>query len=69
MPGPERTLRIAFSDADAFWAEYNANLCNAGVFVATAESFEQRETVRVEIAQVIDHKRRQNTAVLQSFQS
>ena len=49
MPGLERILRISFADADAFWAEYNANLANGGVFVASDEPFEQRERVQVEI--------------------
>jgi len=50
VPATQRILRVSFADADAFWAEYNANLSNAGVFVATEEPFEQREPVRVEIA-------------------
>jgi Tfp pilus assembly protein PilZ len=46
---PERILRVSFADADAFWKEYNANLVNAGVFIASDELFEQRETVKVDI--------------------
>jgi Tfp pilus assembly protein PilZ len=49
VPTQQRILRISFADAEAFWKEYNSNLSNAGVFVASDESFEQRETVRVDI--------------------
>lgn len=47
-PG-ERTLVVSFPNADAFWHEYNANLANAGVFVASREAFSLREMLTVEL--------------------
>ena len=44
-----RVLRVAFSDPEDFKREYNANLANAGVFVATGEPFELREAIQVEL--------------------
>jgi Tfp pilus assembly protein PilZ len=40
---------MAFARADAFRREYEANLANGGVFVATREPFELREKVRVKL--------------------
>ena len=44
-----RTLLVSFADSPAFEAEYAANLCNGGVFVANDEPFELRERVCVEL--------------------
>jgi Tfp pilus assembly protein PilZ len=41
---------VAFARADAFRREYESNLANGGVFVATEEPFELREKVRVRLA-------------------
>ncbi len=49
MPRAERTLRISFDSPESFEREYVTNLSNAGVFVATDEAFELRESVQVEI--------------------
>ncbi|MBW2269606.1 MAG: PilZ domain-containing protein [Deltaproteobacteria bacterium] len=49
MAAVRRTLRVSFADAQAFEAEYAANLRNGGVFVASDEPFEPREQVRVEL--------------------
>jgi Tfp pilus assembly protein PilZ len=49
VPPPERTLLVCFDSADAFREEYESNLANGGVFVATDEPFELREAVRVEL--------------------
>ena len=47
MAGALRTLKVAFARPDAFRREYEANLANGGVFVATEAAFELREKVRV----------------------
>jgi Tfp pilus assembly protein PilZ len=44
-----RILRVGFETLDAFQSEYDGNLCNGGVFVATSERFELREAVDVEL--------------------
>jgi Tfp pilus assembly protein PilZ len=44
-----RILLVAFARSDAFRREYESNLANGGVFVATGESFELREKVRVKL--------------------
>ena len=49
MAAAQRTLLVSFADAQAFGAEYTANLANGGVFVAADEAFELREHVRVEL--------------------
>ena len=49
MAKSTRVLRISFADAEAFQKEYVQNLVNGGVFVATIQAFELRESVRVEI--------------------
>jgi Tfp pilus assembly protein PilZ len=49
VAGDQRTLRIAFESDEAFRREYESNLSNGGVFVPSEESFEPRETVRVEL--------------------
>ena len=49
MPGGERVLTVSFPNAEAFWHEYNANLANAGVFVASREDFHLREMLVVEL--------------------
>lgn len=49
VPGRERVLAVSFPNADAFWHEYNANLANAGVFVASRDDFRLRELVVVEL--------------------
>jgi Tfp pilus assembly protein PilZ len=41
---------VVFTRADEFRREYEANLANGGVFVATDERFELREKVRVELS-------------------
>jgi Tfp pilus assembly protein PilZ len=43
-------LLVSFADSDAFASEYEANLANGGVFVASDESFALRDHVRVELA-------------------
>ena len=45
-----RELLVSFADNEAFASEYEANLANGGVFVASDESFDLREHVRVELA-------------------
>jgi len=45
----ERILRVSFESADAFRREYESNLSNGGVFVASEESFVLREPVCVGI--------------------
>ncbi len=49
MSGAPRTLQVSFARADAFRREYEANLANGGVFVATETAFELREKVRVKL--------------------
>ena len=43
------TLFVCFEDAQAFQREYDSNLSNGGVFVASDGSFELREAVEVEL--------------------
>jgi Tfp pilus assembly protein PilZ len=45
-----RILEVAFARAEDFRREYEANLANGGVFVATDEDFALREKVRVKLA-------------------
>ncbi len=45
----DRTLWIAFESAEDFRREYECNLSNGGIFVATDEPFELREAVQVEL--------------------
>ncbi len=47
-PSP-RMLKVAFARPEVFRREYEANLANGGVFVATGEAFELREKVRVRL--------------------
>jgi len=49
VPPPERTLLVCFESAEAFREEYESNLANGGVFVATDEPFELREAVSVQL--------------------
>ena len=49
MAGSPRLLKVAFARPELFRHEYEANLANGGVFVATTESFELREKVRVKL--------------------
>jgi Tfp pilus assembly protein PilZ len=49
VAGAPRILKVAFARADAFRREYQANLANGGVFVASQEPFELREKVRVRL--------------------
>jgi Tfp pilus assembly protein PilZ len=44
-----RELKVAFARPELFRREYESNLANGGVFVATNESFELREKVRVKL--------------------
>jgi len=44
-----RTLRVEFSTEAAFRSEYLSNIANGGIFVASDEQFEVRETVLVEL--------------------
>ncbi len=46
----QRILRVGFASPKDFEREYASNLVNAGVFVATRESFSLREPVEVEVA-------------------
>ena len=45
----DRKLRISFQSQEEFRREYESSLFNGGVFVPTHESFEPRETVRIEL--------------------
>ncbi|MGH0034233.1 MAG: PilZ domain-containing protein [Myxococcota bacterium] len=47
---PARVLEVAFDSEAEFRSEYTANLANGGIFVATDESFDTREQVRIRIA-------------------
>jgi len=49
VAGAPRTLKVAFARPEAFRREYEANLANGGVFVATEAAFELREKVRVKL--------------------
>jgi Tfp pilus assembly protein PilZ len=42
-------LRIAFEDAAVFRKEYERNIVNGGAFIHTAEAFQPRELVQVEL--------------------
>jgi len=44
-----RLLKVAFARPEVFRREYESNLANGGVFVATDEAFELREKVRVKL--------------------
>ncbi len=44
-----RTLGISFESIDALRQEFDSNLSNGGIFVATAEAFELREAVKVRL--------------------
>ena len=57
MPGALRTLELAFARPEALRHEYETNLANGGVFVATREPFELREKVRVRLVLGFCHKR------------
>jgi Tfp pilus assembly protein PilZ len=48
-PAPPRRLSVRFEDATAFREEFERNLSNGGLFVRSAEVFEQRELVEVEL--------------------
>ena len=49
MAGALRTLELAFVRPEIFRHEYETNLANGGVFVATREPFELREKVCVRL--------------------
>jgi len=49
LAGALRTLELAFARPEALRSEYETNLANGGVFIATAEPFELREKVRVRL--------------------
>lgn len=49
MTGALRILELAFARPEALRHEYEANLANGGVFIATDEPFELREKVRVRL--------------------
>ena len=57
MAGELRTLELAFAEPEALRHEYETNLANGGVFVATDEVFELREKVRVRLVLGFCHKR------------
>jgi Tfp pilus assembly protein PilZ len=44
-----RSLRVAFSSEESFRREYQTNIANGGIFIATNVGFGVRERVRVEI--------------------
>src|SRR5215472_6707893 len=48
-PAPQQRLSVRFDDASAFREEFERNLANGGLFVATDDTFEQRELVEVEL--------------------
>ena len=50
MVAPSRVFHLEFASAEEFQREYNANLVNGGVFIATEEPTTARETVTVELA-------------------
>jgi Tfp pilus assembly protein PilZ len=50
LSDPVRLLRVGFTSPKDFEREYASNLVNAGVFVATRESFSLRDPVEVEVA-------------------
>jgi Tfp pilus assembly protein PilZ len=45
-----RSLRIAFEAEEEFCREYQSNIANGGIFIATNVDFDVREAVRVEIS-------------------
>lgn len=45
----QRRLRVEFSTQEEFLREYNINLANGGIFVATLDAFELNECVLVEL--------------------
>ena len=42
-------LRLSFAEADAFREEYERNIVKGGAFIHTAEEFEVRDVVEVEL--------------------
>jgi len=46
----ERSLRVAFESEESLQREYQTNIANGGIFIATNVGFAAREVVRVEIA-------------------
>ncbi|MEE3329620.1 MAG: PilZ domain-containing protein [Myxococcota bacterium] len=50
MSDEGRSLRVAFESEESFRREYQANIANGGIFIATNVGFTAREVVRVEIA-------------------
>jgi Tfp pilus assembly protein PilZ len=57
LAGALRTLELAFARPEALRHEYETNLANGGVFIATEEAFELREKVRVRLVLGFCHKR------------
>jgi len=57
LAGAPRTLELAFAGAEALRHEYETNLANGGVFIATEEPFELREKVRVRLVLEFCHQR------------
>lgn len=49
MSGSDRTLLVSFESAELFRQEYEGNLSNGGLFIATDEPFVLREHVEVEL--------------------
>lgn len=49
MPDAARSLRVGFDSEADFRREYQSNIANGGIFVATNVGFDAREAVRVEI--------------------
>jgi len=47
---PSRVFQLEFASAEEFQREHTANLVNGGVFIATLEPAEPRESVSVELA-------------------
>ncbi|HEX9814329.1 MAG TPA: hypothetical protein VGB31_05225, partial [Myxococcota bacterium] len=50
MGAPSRVFQLEFASAEEFQREHTANLVNGGVFIATLEPAEPRESVSVELA-------------------
>ena len=50
MSDEGRSLRVAFESEESFRREYQTNIANGGIFIATNVGFAAREVVRVEIA-------------------
>jgi Tfp pilus assembly protein PilZ len=57
LDGALRTLELAFARPEALRHEYETNLANGGVFIATDEPFELREKVRVRLVLAFCHQR------------